>query len=117
MATPAEEGAINMPPSFFLLTPFRFRLPRTKPLNFGKALEEISDYGMTESYYRTLDYATKLRRNLVKIIDHYATTAVVPPPKDNLQELDEIVKAAQESSLGEDVSTIVKEEILDKIEL
>ena len=34
-----------------------------------------------------------------------------------LQELDEIVKAAQESSVGEDISTIVKEEILDKIDL
>ena len=34
-----------------------------------------------------------------------------------LQELDEIVKAAQESSVGEDISNIVKEEILDKIDL
>ena len=34
-----------------------------------------------------------------------------------LQELDEIVKAAQESSAGEDISNIVKEEILDKIDL
>ena len=34
-----------------------------------------------------------------------------------LEELDEIVKAAQESSVGEDISSIVKEEILDKIDL
>ena len=34
-----------------------------------------------------------------------------------LQELDEIVKAAQESSVGENISNIVKEEILDKIDL
>ena len=43
-------------------------MPRTKPLIFGKILEEISDYGMTESYYRTLDYATKLRKEVVKSI-------------------------------------------------
>ena len=34
-----------------------------------------------------------------------------------LQELEEIVKAAQDSSVGEDISNIVKEEILDKIDL
>ena len=85
-----DEESNDIPPSFFLLTPFRFRLPRTKPLIFGKILEEISDYGMTESYYRTLDYATKLRKEVVKCIEHYATVEAVPPAKDNLRELDEI---------------------------
>lgn len=34
-----------------------------------------------------------------------------------LQELDEIVKAAQESSVGEDISNVIKEELLDKVDL
>ena len=80
-----DEESNDIPPSFFLLNPFRFRLPRTKPLIFGKILEEISDYGMTESYYRTLDYATKLRKEVVKSIEHYATVEAVPPAKDNLR--------------------------------
>ena len=53
-------------------------------------MQEISEYGMTESYYRTLDYATKLRKELVKTIDHFAAIQEVPPPKDNLRELDEV---------------------------
>lgn len=34
-----------------------------------------------------------------------------------LEELNEIVKTAQESSMAEDVADIIKEEILDKIDL
>ena len=85
-----NDMAEAMPAPHFLLTPYRFRLPRTKHIIFGKIMQEISEYGMTESYYRTLDYATKLRKEPVKTIDHFAAIQEVPPPKDNLRELDEV---------------------------
>ena len=41
-----DEESNDIPPSFFLLTPFRFRLPRTKPLIFGKILHCFSPFSL-----------------------------------------------------------------------
>ena len=77
------------PPSYqYLLTPYRFCLPKTKRLDFGETLFEISDYALTEKYYRTLDFATKLREEVVQVLEHFHRLKEPPRPVDNLQQLD-----------------------------
>ena len=82
----------SKPAHLILLTPYRFRLPRTEPIDFGEILRETSKYALTDKYYKTLDLATALRRDVYEILEYFALLPEAPPPVDNLVQLDETAR-------------------------